>query len=309
MNYTDYYQHLNENQQVNELLSGTQNKALHIIYTKCRDALKEILDICKSKGVTASNYMTLFPSLFEVVSLSKSKKLNSGYEHDRVGNKFTLKVELPPEILKVFPYLSFGQPHILILFMNHRAMPSTSAGVITQDKIPQEILINTFNFLHMEWTDFCSVLQHELQHIADLHDPEIENLMKDNIPTTIVESFEDQINYFSSPVEITAHAKQLAYVYTKLFPDDKKISLDKILSIFDKYSSVAFSATFYLPICYDPIGAKKSGAIPSNFKLTQEIVDKLRKIHFEFKRELTRSLNYFVKVPAKFELEEMWVGW
>lgn len=302
--YTEFYQSLLENHNVHELLGSSQNQALKIIYTHCRDALKEIYEQAKAVGLDQDNYLEYFPRFYNTVQLKHSIKTPSAYEVRVDITPFIVKVNLPNEVLKEFPKIARGKPYLYILLCAPDDLPkSSTAAVLLEDGVPMEVAINMEALLaNKNWNAFASILQHELQHIADIHDPEMEKIAKEKLPSNI-HSFEGTLQYFLDPMEVQAYAKQIAYLYNKFYPDAKTIDGDKIKQLVPNESSIALAAGFYFKICRDPILAKKEHIIPDNYKLTQQNVDKMRATYRNFVRELTRSLNYFVKVPAKFTLQ------
>jgi hypothetical protein len=93
---------------------------------------------------------------------------------------------------------------------------------------------NTGHYLHINPTaifntndlEFKSILQHELQHLAQSEVDEDHKIIRDEGDTEYHKSI---IRYLGSKHEVDAHAKQYAYIYYKLYPEDNEIDLKKLI--------------------------------------------------------------------------------
>jgi len=281
MKYTDYYNHLNE------LLSKEQNIVLKDFYVFVRDILLDLKNQAESHFINASNWEEKYKSgRFQKFFFKEYHPIN-GVKQESFREKYILFVPLKDKFKKTFPHVT-GLSHNIGFPIDITFEGNTIAPVsvyISREKTEVHGLQINFGFLLSD-NNFTNALQHEIQHIADADGANPED-----------DSQLSHIKYYLNTGEIQAHAKQLAYLYHKRFPQDTKINYSKFLKSFNnKDTDPNFNAlTLYLFVFASYKYAKYE--FP-RIKFDQALVDKMRAAHNDFVREMTRSLNYFIRVDT-----------
>jgi len=259
----------------NRRISDKQNMALKGLYIIIRDATSDVLKSAKKSNVTIDNYRTTFEKF--LVKYESS----TGYI-ETVDSK-TIRISIPEHIQKELKSI---QKTLLIKIVTEDSIKMkvgngevAGAGLETDDKTGKvKTLYVRIDLMLRNFTKYKSAIQHEVQHVVS--PVNVEGLTEKG------DKFEKCINYMGDGGEISAYAKEFAYLYFKKYPNDTKLNFDKFKTEFYKKSNVMLNN--YIAFGEDVDAIKKKNDIADSH------VKRMMKIYSEFVSSLKMSYGYFV---------------
>lgn len=277
MKYTDYYIYLNE------LLSKEQNLVLKDFYVFVRDILLDLKNQAESHFINASNWEEKYKSRrFQKFFFEEYHPIN-GVRQESIRGEYVLLLPLKDKFKKTFPHVLGGMAGFPIYITFESKTNSPLSIFFGRDRKYVVGLQINFQFL-LSNHNLTNALQHELQHIADAEGASPED--NSNL---------SRIKYYLNKGEVQAYAKQLAYLYHKRFPQDTSIDYYKFKNSFKIKDFNYYTLYLYVIVFSHPKYAQQKF---EDVKFDQSLVDQMRAAHNDFVREMTRSLNYFIRVDT-----------
>jgi hypothetical protein len=286
MKYKDFYPSL----LLNELLDINENRELHKLYVYIIDIVKDFATKKSKFNPKKTTFLVWFHEIYKPIKPEI---------HKVAGDSTALYFKLSNEFRKVFPNVGMRWDGNVIFVLEFFAPDESRRFGNLKIRNGEEIIGIDLNLEYVTPENFATcktIVQHELQHFVTNR----EILYSDDPPQKNQENDLVQfINYLCAPAEIEAFAKQFAYLYHKKFPDHRKIDQFDLLDYIQSIKDQTFVSHIYSYLLYFKYPHK------SEFKkiLTPKLAEKMRRVHFDFVRELTRSLNYFIRVDST-KLEE-----
>lgn len=194
-----------------DYLNKEENQSLKLIYITIRDIL---LDLKKQISI-------YYQQNQGNISISNFLKTNyKAPQNIKVSNQDNTLIlnfdQINPIIKKTFPALQ--KEFFITLKIKDEGAAIKSQ---TQPLRINGLEIGTTKLFNYPEQALKSSLQHEIQHIANLHK---EGITNDDYS-------DDSIVYLASAKEVDSHAKQFAYLYAKNYPQDKTIDVKKLQTI------------------------------------------------------------------------------
>lgn len=277
MKYTEYYKSLNE------LLSTEQNLILKDFYIFVRNVLLDLKNQAESYYINISNWEEKYKNGRIAKFFFKEYRPINGVHQESFDSDYILFIPVKAKFRQTFPHVMHEIAGFPIVITFEPDTNSPMSIFMDKDKKYVTGLRINFKFLISD-KDFSNALQHEIQHIADAEGASPEN-----------ESNLSLLNYYLNNGEIQAYAKQLAYIYHKMFPQDTRIDYKKFKKSLNERSPNYFSLILYTVYLKN---YKYARSFFNDVKFDQSLVDRMRAAHHDFMREMTRSLNYFTKIDV-----------
>lgn len=200
-----------------QYLTKEENLSLKLIYKVIRDIVldfkNQIIDFHKknpNKPISINDFIK------NTYKLHKNVKMKSSW-----SSLFIDFDDINPIIKKTFSGLEREK-----LFYIEFETESADAAILSKnDPLRIEGLqIGTDKLFKNKEESLKSSLQHEIQHIANIHKEGRSNY-------GIQGNHRYYYNYLTTIHELDSHSKQFAYIYWKKFPNDTTVDIKKLLNI------------------------------------------------------------------------------
>jgi len=209
---------------INEDLTDEQNKAIKNLYVIIRDILFDFRQQIIEKGYTkfddTKDFIKFYSNLKKIYKPSNNVK---GFKPSGSG----LWVNIPKSILEILPKL--GEPFYLSFPMEENELGGLVINGWGELKGKNDEMRINLRYLINDFNGYKIVLQHELQHLIDegtAPDETIDNILLGTI------------KYQCHIGEISANAKQYAYIYSKYYPNDSTLDFVKFKNTFYKSNKI-----------------------------------------------------------------------
>jgi hypothetical protein len=270
---------------LNESLNNEQNQAIKQLYVMIRDILFDL------RNQMTQNNLTNFEDAGDWVDFCKKFRgdrvkgpdgnfiWNTFYKPSRYAVGWADKgcgivVNIPDGIKNVFP--NIRTPFYIRFPYEEDEMGGL---VIYPDKTTDELRVS-LKHLIQNFEGYKITIQHELQHLVDIGtdiDHSIDNVL---IRT---------MNYQCHKGEISAYAKQYAYLYFKNFPNDSVLDFDKFKKTFYNNSNIPQAANLKNYINF----GEDSDRIIKQYNLTPQQQQEMKNCYNSFLNLLKSSFSYF----------------
>lgn len=257
----------------NEEITPEQNVAFKQLYVIIRDILFDLNQQLVQQNYVVNNvndYLKFCRDFKKNYRLSKHVKgwTNSGCK---------LEILIPDEIKNAFPNLATP------FYLGFPVEESELGGLVyngwgKNKGKTDEMRINIFLFMK-DPDAYKATLQHELQHILDQGSTPDES--EDNVLVRTK-------NYLCHGGEISAYAKENAYRYYKMFPQDSTLDFDKFKQNFYKKKINGLDNFINFGEDLERLKGK--------FNLTPQQIEELRSCYNNFVSTLTKYFLYFKKI-------------
>ena len=251
-------------------LTPAQNKAMKEIYIEISRFINLYRDWALKKGVDLSD----FPDVSDFV-------IPPGFNIKRLpGQSPIFRLTNTSKYKHLFPDLD--KDLILDLMESETQLVRGSTGKVERINInPNKIKSSSHSFKRS--------LHHELQHIV-------------NKGASGTSGLKGTIKYLSNSGEIVAHAKEAAYDYVRLFPNEKYFSINKLTSASEAQmrtlglSSSEFNKYKNYSNFGDPFGGSKRIADKIKADSTIENPEELIKLMRTSGKQFTDYAEYFYQI-------------
>ena len=294
MKYKDFYKNLNE------LLNVEENQALKNFYVHITDILQDLVRQRTVSTLDTNNFeafKTWFLEKYRPVMAGATREKASLWHQNTEG--VAIEFTVPVVVQESFPAIGYLRNKNALhkkfeLILSNNLPKNTGAACIISNKRIVGILLNLSDLTDKKFNEYKSVLQHEIQHTA---------MSAQDLDKTrdIGDKNYSEYKYYYSAAEIEAFAKQYAYMYHKKFPKDTRVNSEKLLDfIYNNSLNRHYNNLYaYLVMFQNPQKHKSDFGTPISYAE----METMRQVHLDFVRELTRSLNYFIRVDST-KLEE-----
>lgn len=245
---------------INEALTDQQDWGIKKLYIMLRDIYMDLVQKSQQNNVNRENWKTSFWPFFQKVYQPPPgvvKKVNK------------MVIQLPEDLRAIFPDLAKT--------MDLRFQMEGGATMIEGGS---SLALN-IEVLLFDTHTLKSYLQHEMQHLVDIgreYNNDQENKLLVNI------------EYFGDEGEISAYAKQNAYFYYKVFPEDRELDLEKFKrDVLPKLNSVAQNARIYFRF------GEETKELQLKWKVDDEVAKRMVQIYNTFINSLKAYYQRFIR--------------
>lgn len=267
---------------INEDITDGQNQAIKQLYIVIRNILFDFRQQIFEKGYTkfddTKDFINFYSNLKKIYKPSNNVK---GFKPSGSG----LWVDIPKGTLEVLPKLA--EPFYLSFPMEENEI----GGLVIhgwgelKDR-SDEMRINLHHLIN-DFDGYKIVLQHELQHLIDTGtdvDQSIDNILLRTI------------KYQCHIGEISAFAKQYAYIYYKHYPNDNVLDFVKFKSTF--YKSDKIPKTHQITLNNYINFGEDIERLVQKYGLDNQQKENMLNCYNSFIENLKRSFLYYKKTPG-----------
>lgn len=274
-----------EEREINEELTKEQNQGIKKLYVLIRDVLGDLKNQMIQNGMTEFDHdlgakqWASFCSKFrgnrlngQWQTLYKAPKNVIGWANQGCG----IEINLPEDIKETFK--NIRTPFYLRFPYEEDEIGGLS---FYQDGTTNELRVS-LKHLAADFDSYKNTIQHELQHLVD---------PGSNMDYSQNNLLLRTMNYLCHPGEIAAYAKEWAYNYYKIYPQDSHLDFEKFKRSFYKNGTIKAATKGNLDN-YINFGedqerlVKKYGAGP-------EEATKMSSCYKQFLMQLQKSFLYF----------------
>jgi len=254
-----------------EALTPVQNDGLKKLYVLVRDIVLDVLQKMQAAGLNAeSTRSQLVPFLLHVYK--------SPFPTVKQGSMGALRITLPPEYLQVFPNL---RSEFDIDFRSNAELEDDSFdAALSRSRMDKKIngIKIRMGALFADTNTLKSQIQHELQHIVDYSESDIDT-GKENKALMWLEYLEDN-------GEISSYAKQCAYLHFKKFPTDSQFDMEKFKK--NALPNNLSPVTMYIRF------GENADALAAKWKLDASVVKRMTDTYQKFVGAINSYYKFFV---------------
>jgi len=263
-----------------EEITPEQNSAFKQLYIIIRDVLFDLKQQIDQQNYTindVNDYIKFCRDFGRVGRLYRPSKNAKGWKPSGCG----IEILIPDMIKNAFP--SLATP----FYLGFPVEESEAGGLVIhgwgENKgKSDEMRINIFIFMK-DPDAYKATIQHELQHLLD-------------VGTAPDESEENALirarDYLCHSGEVSAYAKESAYRYYKMFPQDASLDFNKFKQNFYK-KKISGSVDTLIHFGEDLERLK------NKFNLTPQQIEELKSCYNKFVLTLTKYFLYFKNQPSK----------
>lgn len=260
-------------------LTDQQNQSIKQLYIMIRDILFDLRNQMMAKGLTEFDHENGAGAWAQFCKTFRGERVNNQWQTVYKPSKYSagwadsgcgIIVNIPETIKNVFKNIKTP------FYLRFPYEEDEKGGLVQyHDGTTDELRISLKHLIE-DFDRYKLTIQHELQHLVDTG-TDIDHSINNVLLKTI--------KYLCNPGEISAFAKQYAYIYYKSYPNDQELDFNKFKNSFYKKNDVNLNN-------YINFGEDMERLI-QKYSLQPKDQQKMKLCYNNFITTLKRSFLYF----------------